>query len=388
MTNGGNTLLITAGLGLGALILTQSASAQPGCVDTTWTCDITDGLEHSDCGNTRISTPCGLAYDASEMIAGRKTIDLRYDVNNDGIVNTDDVTLLKNGTPLRMLAPVLLLSGTYLNVSEIGNIYSPEIDITNNRMYFGGWYNNADYPDDAVYATDLNNITNVRKIIQVSGKQVNDPSIVNNKMYMTYSPDPSDWTKQYIALSTTSTNGATWSTTTQVIPAAWLPSAVLTDNLYVYYTHIGNVILPTGTVTTQLRRATLNTAGDAIQGVPVAITFDEPNFYPINVCVKYYDGMYYLLGDYCQGHCSTNCGCEDTANPSNSKIYSIGLWTSYGGVDFTAYPHNPIIAPSDSNIIARTPYFIKEGNKLRIWYGQQKPSWWTNAIYYVEYTLS
>lgn len=385
MTNGGNTLLIAAGLGLGALILTQSAGAQPGCTDTTWTCNTTDRLEHSNCGNTRTTTPCSLASDAYEMVHGTRAMDLRYDVNNNEIVDADDVTLLKNGTPLRVLPPVLLLSGNYL---DGGNIYSPEIDIANNRMYFGGWYNNADWPDDAIYVTDLNNITNVRKIIQVSDMLVNDPSRVNNKIYMTYNPDRNDWTKQYIALSTTSNNGATWSVPTQVIPSAWLPSAVLTDNLYVYYTNIGNVVLPTGTVSTQLRRATFNTAGDAIQGVTVAVTFDESNFYPINVCVKYYDGMYYLLGDYCQGHCSTNCGCEDTVNPSNSKIYSIGLWTSTGGIDFTKYSNNPVVIPSGTNIVARTPYFIKEGNRLRIWYAQQKPNWWTNAIYYVEYVLS
>ena len=261
------------------------------------------------------------------------------------------------GTPVP--PPALLLSGNY---SDGGNIYSPEIDIAKNRMYFGGWYNQSDYPDDAIYVTDLDNLTNVRKIIQVSGQQVNDPSIVDNKMYMTYSPDPSDLTKQYVAVSTTSDNGATWSATTQVVPAAWLPSAILKDNIYVYYT---------SSLSTQLLRAKLNSDGNAVvETTPV--TFDDP--YPINVCVKHYDDIYYLLGDY-------------WALVNSVATYCIGMWTSTNGTNFTKYPNNPVVIPYGDYIIARTPYFIKEGNILRIWYGQQKSDWWTNAIYYVEYML-
>ncbi len=362
MTNGGNTLLIVAGLGLGTLILTQSTGAQPGCIDTTWTCNTTDRLEHSNCRNIRATTPCSLASDAYEMVHGTRAIDLRYDVNNNEIVDSNDVTLLKNGTPLRVLPPALLLSGNYY---QGGNIYSPEIDIVNNRMYFGGWYNLADYPDDAIYVTDLNNITNVRKIIQIPGQQVNDPSMVNNKMYMTHSPHPPDLTQQYISLSTTSDNGTTWSATTPVIPSSWLPSAILTDNIYVYYT---------SSLSTQLLRARLNDTGNAVLDT-TACDFDEPGLYPINICVKYYDGTYYLLGDY-------------WAMVNSVATYCIGMWTSIGGISFTKYPNNPIIVPSSTNIIARTPYFIKEGNRLRIWYGQQKSDWRTNAIYYVEYILS
>jgi hypothetical protein len=365
MESGGNTLLIAAGLGLGALILTQSASAQPGCVDTIWTCNTTDRLEHSNCGNTRTTTPCSLASDAYEMIHGIRDIDLRYDVNNNGTVDTDDVTLLKNGTPLRVLPPALLLSGNYL---DGGNIYSPEIDIANNRMYFGGWYNSSgDYPYDSVYVADLNNITNVRKIIQIHGQHVNDPSMVNNKLYMTCSPDPLDGTKQYIAIITTNDNGTTWSAISQVVPTAWLPSAILTDNLYLYYT---SAVISS----TQLLRVKLNDTGNAVTGTPIPVTFDDPGFYPVNVCIKYYDGTYYLLGDY-------------FALVNGVATYCIGMWTSAGGIDFTKYLNNPIVIPSGTNIVARTPYFIKEGNRLRIWYAQQKPNWWTNAIYYVEYNI-
>jgi len=117
---GDNTLLIIAGLGLGALILTQSAGAKPGCTDTTWTCSTTDRLEHSNCGNTRTTTPCSLASDASEMIAGTMPIDLRYDVNDNGIVDSEDVTLLMGGTPLRALhlANITCTAGTASSTGE------------------------------------------------------------------------------------------------------------------------------------------------------------------------------------------------------------------------------------------------------------------------------
>jgi hypothetical protein len=145
---GDNTLLIIAGLGLGALILTQSAGAKPGCTDTTWTCSTTDRLEHSNCGNTRATTPCSLASDASEMIAGTIPIDLRYDVNDNGTVDPDDVNLLMNGISLRSLHPANITvtsfpaptipPGTYntvdiditwTNTGEISGSFTPQVSI-------------------------------------------------------------------------------------------------------------------------------------------------------------------------------------------------------------------------------------------------------------------
>lgn len=259
-------------------------------------------------------------------------------------------------------APALLLSGHYL---DNGNIYSPEIDTVNNRMYFSGWYDYIDYPYDAIYVTDLNNITNVRKLLRFSPYQIGDPSIVDNNMFMTYSPDPLDVTKQKIAMSTTSNNGVTWSDPSYIIDQAWLPSAIQTDKLYVYYTRAS-------LDSVQLRRAELNSSNAVV--ATIDIVFDETDFYPINVDIKYYDGVYYLLGDY-------------WALVDNIATYCIGMWTSISGVFFTKYSNNPVVIPSSGNIIARTPYFIKEGNKLRIWYAQQKPNWWTNVIYYVEHIL-
>ncbi len=194
-----------------------------------------------------------------------------------------------------------LLSGTYLNQ---GNIYSPEIDISNNKMYFGGWYNNTDYPDDAIYVTDLNNLSNVKKVIQIPGKQVNDPTIVDNKMYMTHSPDPSDLTQQYIAVSTTNDNGITWSITSQIIQHAWLPSSIQTDKLYIYYT---------SSYSTELLRAEINITNQIVE--TKSVIFEESGFYPINIDIKYYDNKYYLLGDY-------------WALINSIPIYCIGLWIS------------------------------------------------------------
>jgi len=253
-----------------------------------------------------------------------------------------------------------LLSGTYLGY---GNIYSPEIDTQNNRMYFSGWYNDADYPRDAIYVTDLNNVKNVRKLLQFD-YQIGDPTIIDNKMFMTFSPDPNDLTQHKIALSTTNDNGITWSYPSFIINQGWLPSAILTNNLYIYYTYAD-------LITNQLRRATLDNINQITETLPT--TFEEPNFYPINIDVKYYD-KYYLLGDY-------------WALINNIPSYCIGLWTSTDGINFIKYQNNPIIIPSNNNIIARTPYFIKEGNKLKIWYAQQKQDWWTNAIYYTEYLI-
>lgn len=259
--------------------------------------------------------------------------------------------------PVSPLTPIL--SGTY---KSYGNIYSPEI--SGSDMYFGGWYSDADYPDDAIYVTDLNNLSNVKKVIQIPGKQVNDPSIIGNKMYMTHSPDPSDLTQQYIAVSTTNNNGITWSTPSQIIPHAWLPSTIQTDKLYIYYT---------SSYSTELLRAEINIYNQIIE--TKSVIFEESGFYPINIDVKYNDGIYYLMGDYWY-------------NDGHNNIYSIGLWTSLDGINFTAYKNNPIIMPDGDNIIARTPNFSISGNVLKIYFAQQKLDWWTNAIYIKNYIIS
>lgn len=141
--SGDNTLLILAGLGLGAVILAQSAEAQPACTDISWICDTSDGLEHSNCGNTRASTPCSLASDASRMIAGTMPVDLRYDVNNNGIVDADDVNLLISGVLLRSLHPVhitciagtassteegkIVINLTWTNTGEVAGSFVPSV---------------------------------------------------------------------------------------------------------------------------------------------------------------------------------------------------------------------------------------------------------------------
>lgn len=254
----------------------------------------------------------------------------------------------------------LVLSGTYLGQ---GNIYSPEI--VGNKMYFSGWYSDDEYPHDAIYVTDLNNITNVRKLLQFEQYQIGDPTIIGNNMFMTFSPDPSDLTKHKIAVSTTYDNGNTWSNPTYIIDKGWLPSAILQNELYIYYTYAD-------LITNQLRRAQLDINNQIVE--TLLVIFEEPNFYPINIDVKYYDNMYYLLGDY-----------WDLID--NEPKYCIGLWISNNGINFINYQNNPLIIPSGDNIIARTPFFKKYGNKLKIWYAQQKKDWWTNAIYYTEKEL-
>jgi hypothetical protein len=133
MKSDNNSLLTLAGLGLAAVILTQGASAEtpPECTDTTWICDTNDRLEHSNCENTRTTTPCSLASDAAEMIAGHIPVDLRYDVNDDGIVDSSDVILLKIGTPLRALHPANI-TATIFPVPTIpsGTYNTVAIDIT------------------------------------------------------------------------------------------------------------------------------------------------------------------------------------------------------------------------------------------------------------------
>lgn len=247
-------------------------------------------------------------------------------------------------------APTLLLAGSY---KGYGNIYSPEID--GNIMLFSGWYNNDDYPYDSIYATDF---ISVNRVIRKEGVQLGDPSVVNNSMYMTFTPDPSDVTQNKIAKSTL-INGE-WSPPTPIMERAWLPSAVSTDRLYVYYTYADPVSV-------KLLRATL--LEDIVTKIEDTI-FETPDFYPINVDVKFYDRVYYMLGGYLY-----------------NGIYSIGMWVSNNGLNFRAYPKNPIIMPDNGNIIARTPFFTKEGNFLKIYYAQQKVDWWTNAIYYRTVTL-
>jgi len=254
--------------------------------------------------------------------------------------------------PTQPTQPQLLLSGTY---KGYGNIYSPEI--VGNKMYFSGWHNDQDYPFDAIYQTDLYNIKNVKRLLQFNDIQLADPSIIGNKMFFTYSPDPTDQTKQKIAVSTY--NGTIWSNPEMVIEKAWLPSAVnVAGNTFIYYTDasIGSV---------KLFRATL--AGNVVIDTKLTTFLSKPDFYPVNVCVQYYEPYYVLLGDYWY-----------------NGIYSIGMWVSIDGVNFIEYEKNPIIMPSGDNIIARTPFFIKEGNLLKIWYAQQKTDWWMNSIYYVE----
>lgn len=234
-----------------------------------------------------------------------------------------------------------LLSGTY---KEYGNIYSPEIVGTD--IYFSGWFDNNDYPYDTIYKADFN--LNVVKLLQFPGIQLADPSIIDNKMYMTYSDDPLDVTKQCIAMSKYINN--TWSYPTCLISQAWLPSAVkVNTETYIYYTHADSK-------TNALRRSNINN--------PLQYQLINCNPILINVDVKYYD-KYYMMGDYWY-----------------NGIYSIGLWTSSDGINFDPYPNNPIIKPDKNHIIARTPCFIKENNKLKIWYAQQKKDWWTNAIFY------
>lgn len=119
----------------------------PACVDTTWTCS-NDRLEHSNCGNTRSTTACNLSNDALQMIVGTLPVDLRYDVNDNGVVDTGDATLLAGGTPLRDLHPANITAtsfpiptippGTYNTVSiditwtntgEISGSFTPQVSI-------------------------------------------------------------------------------------------------------------------------------------------------------------------------------------------------------------------------------------------------------------------
>ena len=270
----------------------------------------------------------------------------------------------------------LILAGSF---KGYGDIYSPEI--VGNRMYFGGWFNQNDYPCDAIWVTDLKNLSHVKRILRLDSAQVNDPSIAGNKMFMTYNPDiflpdldvpvaekkvnktysPStfDITRQKVAVSTIINNDSV-SQPFPIIENAWLPSAILTDNLYLYYTVAG---------TSQLMRATLS--GDVVVK-KVLTLFDSaamPNFYPVNVNVQFYNGLYYLIGDY-------------NYNSNGTIINALGLWLSKDGVNFTSYKNNPVIRPDSDNIIARTACFIKTGNRLKIWFGQQKKDWWKNAIFY------
>ncbi|MGA7719820.1 MAG: hypothetical protein WCA84_01455 [Ignavibacteriaceae bacterium] len=275
----------------------------------------------------------------------------------------------------------LILAGSF---KGYGDIYSPEI--VGNRMYFGGWYNEKDYPCDAIWVTDLKNLSHAKRILRVDSVQVNDPSIVGNKMFMTYNPDvylpdldvpvtdkkvhktygPAkfDITDTKVAVSTIISIDSV-SQPVPIIENAWLPSAIQKDNLYLYYNIAGSG---------RLMRAKL--FGDAVVDT-VVTTFDSgtnSNINPVNVDVKFYDGIYYLMGDY---------------NYSNNgiKIYTLGLWFSTDGINFTSYKYNPILLPDSDNIIARTAFFIKKGSTLKIWFGQQKKDWWKNGIFYKEVKL-
>lgn len=261
-------------------------------------------------------------------------------------------------------APSLLVAGQY----KEGNIYSPEI--FGEKLYFGGMFDVKDFPYDSIYSIDVrdfnsNKFTTIKKLIQSKGNHVNDPSITDNAMYMTFAPDPSGKVatdidfiaSQYIAISRTE-DFITWSEPKKIIEKAWLPSAVKSNNkLYIYYTFADGV-------TNQLMRADM--LGDMV--ISLNKVKISPN--PVNVDVQYYNGTYYLLGDYI-----------------HKKVYSIGLWTSTDGINFEQYPYNPLIMPTKDNIIARTPNFIKDGNLLKIYYAQQKKDWWTNNIYYKEMVI-
>ena len=103
----------------------------PTCTDTLWLCSSTDGLEHSNCGNTRTTTSCTNAYQAMQMTLGVIPQDLRYDVNNNGKVDTGDVTLLIGGTPLRALHPANIVSTSFPTPTIPAGLYNTvDIDIT------------------------------------------------------------------------------------------------------------------------------------------------------------------------------------------------------------------------------------------------------------------
>jgi hypothetical protein len=103
----------------------------PACTDTTWTCSGTDGLEHSNCGNTRTTTPCTLGFQALQMIVGAIPEDLRYDVNNNGTVDSGDATLLMGGTPLRALHPANITATSFPTPTiPTGTYNTVNIDIT------------------------------------------------------------------------------------------------------------------------------------------------------------------------------------------------------------------------------------------------------------------
>jgi len=240
----------------------------------------------------------------------------------------------------------LILEGEYKNS---GNIYSPEIN--NEYMYFSGWYNDADYPRDKIYRTS--DYKNIETVISLD-KQIGDPTILNNKMYYTYSMDSTDITKHRIAVSTTNNNGESWSAPQFILNNAWLPSIVQSDKVYLYYT------IADGT-TNQLTRAELSTY-DVVTDIKTVSCTDGVN--PVNVDVIYSNNKYYLAGDYWEG-----------------SVYSIGLWESNDGIIFNPL-QTPIVSPHGDGIIVRTPYIEIDNDDIKIWYAQQDADWWTNSIYY------
>lgn len=241
----------------------------------------------------------------------------------------------------------MILSGTYQGT---GNIYSPEN--TSEGVYFSGWFNDQDYPDDAVYLKDNQGI--VSKVLQVVPSQLGDPIIRGDTMYLTYAISGN----QNIGISYR-INGI-WQAPIVLIPNAWLPAEA---NGYLYYTKQDK--------TNSLMRMNLSTYSIEIVTFNADVTFPGvyPGIMPVNVDT-HYDGTYWLMGDY-----YTQAG-----------VYSIGLWKSLDGINFDPVKL-PLIQPDNGNIIARTPYFEKTGNLLKVWYAQQKMEWWTNAIYYKEVSI-
>jgi hypothetical protein len=90
------------------------------------------------------------------MNVGLIPVDLRYDVNNNGVVDSGDATLLMSGTPLRALEPANITAtafptptiptGTYntvavditwTNTGEIAGSFIPKANVGSVTMDFG-----------------------------------------------------------------------------------------------------------------------------------------------------------------------------------------------------------------------------------------------------------
>ena len=147
------------------------------CIETTWTCNV-DGTEHSNCGTTRTSTACSLSNNAAKMIAGTIAKDLRYDVNDNGNVDAEDVTLIRNGTALRAYHPANITatnfptptvpSGltntvdviiTWTNTGEVSGSFTPKIMVGSSAIDLGlGTINIA---SKATYTTPSKRLNNI-----------------------------------------------------------------------------------------------------------------------------------------------------------------------------------------------------------------------------------